>query len=153
MLLARSVIVKQRFSKQYRHASLDAKLTVSRLKQATAAACVCITLLPQLLPSQQSTRLNLQEVRSMARARKLGVQTPGTAVLRHYGHTADSRVPCSHVPCSAVYGRPRRKLRVHAARARVQPQGTVAGWRIERRRCVLLEAVHSFLPISCSLSL
>jgi tRNA A-37 threonylcarbamoyl transferase component Bud32 len=32
-LQARPVIVKQRFSKQYRHPVLDAKLTVSRLKQ------------------------------------------------------------------------------------------------------------------------
>ena len=49
-LFGRPIIVKQRFSKQYRHPLLDAKLTASRLKQ---------------------------EVRSMARARKLGVRTPG----------------------------------------------------------------------------
>ncbi|PSC76037.1 TP53-regulating kinase isoform B [Micractinium conductrix] len=47
--LGRSAIVKQRFSKKYRHPQLDAKLTVSRLKG---------------------------EVRSMMRARKLGVHTP-----------------------------------------------------------------------------
>lgn len=51
-LHAGPIIVKQRFSKQYRHPLLDAKLTVSRLKQ---------------------------EVRSMMRARKLGVRTPGAA--------------------------------------------------------------------------
>lgn len=47
--LARPAIVKQRFSKKYRHPQLDAKLTVSRLKQ---------------------------EVRGMMRARKQGVHTP-----------------------------------------------------------------------------
>ena len=31
--LGRSTIVKQRFSKQYRHPALDAKLTSLRLKQ------------------------------------------------------------------------------------------------------------------------
>ncbi|KAI3438592.1 hypothetical protein D9Q98_001016 [Chlorella vulgaris] len=55
-LQARPVIVKQRFSKQYRHPVLDAKLTVSRLKQ---------------------------EVRSMMRARKLGVRTPVPFLVDH----------------------------------------------------------------------
>lgn len=32
--LGRPTIVKQRFSKKYRHPQLDVKLTVSRLKQA-----------------------------------------------------------------------------------------------------------------------
>ena len=45
----RPAILKQRFSKRYRHAALDAKLTASRLRS---------------------------EVRCMARARKAGVLTP-----------------------------------------------------------------------------
>ncbi len=36
--LGRPVMVKQRFSKQYRHPALDSKLTLSRLKQARASA-------------------------------------------------------------------------------------------------------------------
>ncbi|EFN57443.1 hypothetical protein CHLNCDRAFT_48645 [Chlorella variabilis] len=55
-LHAGPIIVKQRFSKQYRHPLLDAKLTVSRLKQ---------------------------EVRSMMRARKLGVRTPVLHLVDH----------------------------------------------------------------------
>ena len=47
--LGRHSVVKQRFSKKYRHPQLDAKLTAQRLKQ---------------------------EVRSLLRARKLGVPTP-----------------------------------------------------------------------------
>lgn len=39
--LGRPAIVKQRFSKQYRHPALDAKLTMARLKQVTAAAACC----------------------------------------------------------------------------------------------------------------
>ncbi|KAL4425794.1 hypothetical protein ABPG75_009810 [Micractinium tetrahymenae] len=54
--LGRAAIVKQRFSKKYRHPQLDAKLTVSRLKQ---------------------------EVRSMMRARKLGVHTPVLYLVDH----------------------------------------------------------------------
>ncbi|CAK0780705.1 hypothetical protein CVIRNUC_005146 [Coccomyxa viridis] len=53
-------VIKQRFSKKYRHASLDTKLTQSRLKQ---------------------------EVRSILRARKLGVPTP---VLYYVEHDAAS---------------------------------------------------------------
>lgn len=47
--LGRPAVVKQRFCKKYRHPELDAKLTPARLKQ---------------------------EVRSMAKARKLGLRTP-----------------------------------------------------------------------------
>ncbi len=47
--LGRDAVVKQRFKKGYRHPALDAKLTAARLRQ---------------------------EVRSMARARRLGVPTP-----------------------------------------------------------------------------
>lgn len=42
-MLARSVVVKQRFNKKYRHPLLDAKLTGSRLKQANFAASECTT--------------------------------------------------------------------------------------------------------------
>ncbi|KAL4445801.1 hypothetical protein ABPG77_009000 [Micractinium sp. CCAP 211/92] len=54
--LGRPAIVKQRFNKKYRHPQLDAKLTVSRLKQ---------------------------EVRSIMRARKLGVHTPVLYLVDH----------------------------------------------------------------------
>ncbi|GAB4817061.1 hypothetical protein N2152v2_004107 [Parachlorella kessleri] len=56
VFLGRPTMVKQRFSKKYRHPSLDAKLTAQRLKG---------------------------EVRSMLRARKLGVPTP---VVYHVDH-------------------------------------------------------------------
>lgn len=37
--LGRPSIAKQRFKKQYRHATLDAKLTSARLKQVLIASC------------------------------------------------------------------------------------------------------------------
>ncbi|KAK9829315.1 hypothetical protein WJX72_005157 [[Myrmecia] bisecta] len=60
MYLGQASILKQRFSKKYRHSTLDAKLTVGRLKQ---------------------------EVRSMLRARKVGVLTP---VVQHVDHEAST---------------------------------------------------------------
>lgn len=54
--LGRPTIVKQRFNKKYRHAALDSKLTQSRLKQ---------------------------EVRSIVKARKLGVPTPVLYFVEH----------------------------------------------------------------------
>ncbi|PRW58873.1 EKC KEOPS complex subunit bud32-like isoform X1 [Chlorella sorokiniana] len=58
--LSRPAIIKQRFSKKYRHPQLDGKLTASRLKS---------------------------EVRSMLKARKLGVHTP---VVYHVDHATSS---------------------------------------------------------------
>ncbi|MEW5307650.1 MAG: hypothetical protein WDW38_011384 [Sanguina aurantia] len=59
IFLGRPTVVKQRFTKMYRHPVLDAKLTVTRLKG---------------------------EVRSLMRARKLGVLTP---VLYYVEHEAN----------------------------------------------------------------
>jgi tRNA A-37 threonylcarbamoyl transferase component Bud32 len=39
MFLGRSAIIKQRFSKKYRHATLDTKLTQLRFKQVGSAIC------------------------------------------------------------------------------------------------------------------
>lgn len=58
--LGKFVVVKQRFSKQYRHPVLDSKLTVGRLNQ---------------------------EVRSMLRARKSGVLTPVIYNVEHEAAT------------------------------------------------------------------
>lgn len=58
--LGKPVIMKQRFSKQYRHPVLDTKLTVGRLNQ---------------------------EVRSMLRARKSGVLTPCIFYVEHEAAT------------------------------------------------------------------
>ena len=75
--LGRPTIIKQRFSKQYRHPTLDAKLTTSRLKQ------VCKGHNPLLAPAAASPQpanptaaCRLQEVRSISRARKIGVACP-----------------------------------------------------------------------------
>lgn len=89
--LGRPTIIKQRFSKKYRHALLDSKLTLSRLKQVNVApskpsSCQCyilITTFP-LLTRKSSFR---QEVRSILKARKLGVATP---VLYFVEHEASS---------------------------------------------------------------
>lgn len=97
--LGRPVIVKQRFSKKYRHPQLDAKLTVARLKQAgrgwgSTPQCrlpACSAVLGSSRTQcyqhyvqrdqrkwRHAPRLpTLQEARSMMRARKLGVHTPG----------------------------------------------------------------------------
>ncbi|EIE22357.1 kinase-like protein [Coccomyxa subellipsoidea C-169] len=56
--LGRPTIVKQRFNKKYRHSTLDTKLTLSHLHA-------------------------LQEVRSILRARKLGVPTPVLYFVEH----------------------------------------------------------------------
>ncbi|KAK9840951.1 hypothetical protein WJX81_002223 [Elliptochloris bilobata] len=58
--LGKPAVLKQRFSKRYRHPSLDARLTQTRLKQ---------------------------EVRSMLRARKLGVLTPCVLCVEHEAST------------------------------------------------------------------
>eukprot|EP00891_Asterochloris_glomerata_P003059 jgi/Astpho2/3059/Aster-03363 len=75
--LGRPTIIKQRFSKQYRHPTLDAKLTTSRLKQVCKEHHVLLavaTASPQ--PASPSAACLLQEVRSILRARKIGVACP-----------------------------------------------------------------------------
>ena len=75
--LGRPAIIKQRFSKQYRHPTLDAKLTTSRLKQVCKERHLLLTpaaASPQ--PANPSAACLLQEVRSILRARKIGVACP-----------------------------------------------------------------------------
>ena len=75
--LGRPTIIKQRFSKQYRHPTLDAKLTTSRLKQVCKGYHLLLAspaASPQ--PASPSAAYLLQEVRSILRARKIGVACP-----------------------------------------------------------------------------
>ena len=80
------MIIKQRFSKKYRHSSLDSKLTQARFKQVRAMpesdaqirTCAC--------PACSCPR-GLQEVRASLKARKLGVLTPVIYFAEHEAST------------------------------------------------------------------
>ena len=75
--LGRPTIIKQRFSKQYRHPTLDAKLTTSRLKQVCKEHHLLLAV-AAASPRRASppAACLLQEVRSILRARKIGVACP-----------------------------------------------------------------------------
>jgi tRNA A-37 threonylcarbamoyl transferase component Bud32 len=90
----RPCIIKQRFSKKYRHPALDRKLTVARLKQVrgqspalchapaarSRAAAVrsraAAAAHPSTRPRAPASHRRRQEARSVLRARKIGVPVP-----------------------------------------------------------------------------
>ncbi len=79
-------IVKQRFSKKYRHSLLDTKLTLSRLKQVTSYLELLLAFPAPCpgIPQNFTDMLDCdQEVRSILRARKLGVPTPVLYLVEH----------------------------------------------------------------------
>ena len=98
--LSRPAIIKQRFSKKYRHPQLDLKLTATRLKSvrwgqgrarhsmaagrpwAMLGRLLVACSYPQLPDGCTVAALCVQEVRSMLKARKLGVHTPGARCCR-----------------------------------------------------------------------
>lgn len=85
-LAGRPAIVKQRFSKQYRHPTLDRKLTAARLKQVATRMRVhfhdsrraLVSFTSEAMPVWADMELDgwKQEVRGMVRARKMGALTP-----------------------------------------------------------------------------
>lgn len=81
--MGRDAVIKQRFSKQYRHPVLDAKLIAGRLNQVCCGArftdlhTIC----------WYSVQFSMQEVRSMLRARKAGILTPVIYSVQHEAAT------------------------------------------------------------------
>ncbi|KAG7022296.1 EKC/KEOPS complex subunit bud32 [Cucurbita argyrosperma subsp. argyrosperma] len=67
--VGRRSIVKERFSKKYRHPSLDSKLTLKRLN------AVCFLLMKCLFVVEEITSEKI-EARCMTKARRLAVSTP-----------------------------------------------------------------------------
>ena len=81
--MSRDAVIKQRFSKQYRHPVLDAKLTVGRLNQVCCRPVLCKKSSTDMWWSSCLWFPHSQEVRSMLRARKAGILTPVIFSVQH----------------------------------------------------------------------
>ena len=64
--LGRPTIVKQRFSKKYRHPTLDAKLTLLRLKQASAVRAMAFCMRHKATLKEAAATLLLCEAKAGA---------------------------------------------------------------------------------------
>ena len=95
--MGRTAIVKERFSKKYRHPSLDSKLTLRRLTAVSSLnkfSASMFSMPPGMLEcnvkfllASFKDKFLMQEARCMTKARRLGVYTPVLYALDPVLHT------------------------------------------------------------------
>lgn len=90
--MGRRSIVKERFSKKYRHPSLDAKLTLKRLNAVSFYLNCCSTGYIYVLSnihmhSIGHGKYSMQEARCLTKARRLGISTPVLYAVDPVQHT------------------------------------------------------------------